>query len=326
MRSQDHLPFSSVPHTALRAIPGHAKPDWERDGHDWPNRDSSRFVQAAGLRWHVQQMGQGPVLLLVHGTGAATHSWRRLAPLLASHFTVVAPDLPGHGFTETPPTPRLSLDAMAHDLAALLRTLGQRPVLVAGHSAGAAVLARMCLDRSIVPGGLIGLNGAMLPIGGLAGRIMTPLARMLAASAMVPRLFAQFASRERVVERMIADTGSALEPAGVEFYRRLTCSPGHVAAALRMMANWRLRPLARELPRLSTQLLLVTGGNDKTIAPQDALRVNALVPGSQVVRMPGLGHLAHEERPQEVGALLVQWARHAGLLPELVPARIRIRR
>jgi len=75
---------------------------WERDGRDWPNRDASRFVRAGGLRWHVQKTGTGPVLLLVHGTGAATHSWRELAPLLARRFTVIAPDLPGPGFTQRP--------------------------------------------------------------------------------------------------------------------------------------------------------------------------------------------------------------------------------
>ena len=54
-------------------------------------------------------MGQGPVVLLIHGTGAASHSWRGLAPLLASDFTLIAPDLPGHGFTQTPLAHRLSL-------------------------------------------------------------------------------------------------------------------------------------------------------------------------------------------------------------------------
>jgi len=43
---------------------------WERDGRDWPNRAFSRFIEAGGLRWHVQVMGQGPVALLLHGTGA----------------------------------------------------------------------------------------------------------------------------------------------------------------------------------------------------------------------------------------------------------------
>ena len=60
---------------------------WSRDGADWPNRDASIFVEAAGIRWHVQRMGEGPPLLLIHGTGAATHSWRGLLPLLAQHFS-----------------------------------------------------------------------------------------------------------------------------------------------------------------------------------------------------------------------------------------------
>ena len=54
-------------------------------------------------------MGDGPDLLLLHGSGAATHSWRDLAPLLARDFRVIAPDLPGHGFTETPGGDGLSL-------------------------------------------------------------------------------------------------------------------------------------------------------------------------------------------------------------------------
>ena len=58
--------------------------DWATDGADWPNREASRFVEAAGLRWHVQVMGAGPVLLLLHGTGASTHSWRDVMPKLAA--------------------------------------------------------------------------------------------------------------------------------------------------------------------------------------------------------------------------------------------------
>ena len=94
--------------------------DFARDGADWPNRETSRFIEAGGLNWHVQVMGQGPDLLLLHGTGGATHSWRALAPLLAKHFHVVAPDLPGHGFTTARRAPDLSLPGMAASIAALI--------------------------------------------------------------------------------------------------------------------------------------------------------------------------------------------------------------
>jgi magnesium chelatase accessory protein len=90
------------------------------------------------MRWHVQTMGpeDAPVLLLLHGTGAATHSWRGLAPLLATRFRVVAPDLPGHGFTTGRPLGGLTMPAIARAVGDLLTTLGVDPAIIVGHSAG----------------------------------------------------------------------------------------------------------------------------------------------------------------------------------------------
>ena len=127
------------------------KPDWRVQGKTWPNREASSFVVAGGLRWHVQQMGEGPVLLLLHGAGAATHSWRDLAPLLARDFRVIAPDLPGHGFTDTPPAEGLSLPGMARSLTSLLQALGVKPFMAVGHSAGAALAIRLALGRTDRP-------------------------------------------------------------------------------------------------------------------------------------------------------------------------------
>lgn len=291
-------------------------PDWDRDGRDWPNRDASRFVQAGGLRWHVQRMGRGPELLLIHGTGAATHSWRGLAPLLAERFTVTAPDLPGHGFTQRPAAPRgLSLPGMAAGLKALLATLGVTPVLAVGHSAGAAILAHLCLEGQIAPRHLVSLNGALLPLRNMPGQIFSPLAKLVASSSFVPRLFARHATADgTVIGRMLSQTGSTVDAQGAELYGRLARRPGHVGAAFGMMAQWDLRPLARDLPRLTVPLTLVVGTRDRTIRPSEAARVRALVPSAEIARMPGLGHLAHEERPDEVAALLARLARAAGML------------
>jgi magnesium chelatase accessory protein len=285
--------------------------DWESDGRDWPNRRASRFVTAAGMRWHVQKMGRGPVLLLLHGTGASTHSWRALAPLLARDFTVVAPDLPGHAFTATPAPERLSLPAMAESIAELLAVLEARPAMVVGHSAGAAVLARMCLDGHIAPRTLVSLNGALLPLHGLAGQFFSPLAKLLASSRLVPRLFTWRAGDHAAVERLIRRTGSTLEAEGIELYARLVRNRGHVAGVLAMMANWDLRPLARDLPRLAPRLVLVVGAKDRTVPPAHAERVRALVPGAVVETLPGLGHLAHEERPDLVAGIVKRLARKA---------------
>jgi magnesium chelatase accessory protein len=259
-------------------------------------------------------MGRGPVVLLVHGTGAATHSWGSLVPLLARRFSVVAPDLPGHGFTGTPETRRLSLPGMTEALGELLGALGVSPVLAIGHSAGAAVLARTCLDDHIAPRGLISLNGALLPLRGAAGHLFSPLAKLLAVNPLVPRLFALRAADRSVVEGLLRGTGSTLQPAAVDFYARLLRNPGHVAGALAMMANWDLRSLEGDLPRLEPALVLVVGDGDRTVPPTEAERVRALVPTAELVTLPGLGHLAHEEQPERIAELVIRLASEWGVL------------
>ncbi len=286
---------------------------WERDGRDWPNRAASRFVTAGGLRWHVQILGSGPVALLAHGTGASTHSWRDLAPLLAQHCTVVAPDLPGHGFTATPPATGLSLPGMARGLGALVQALGVSPAIAVGHSAGAAVLARTMLDGLIAPRLLVSLNGALLPLFGLTGQVFSGVAKLMVGLPMLQRLFARHAGDPATVQRLLRGTGSTIDAAGAAFYGRLAANPAHAQAALTMMAHWDLQPLVRDLPKLPAPLTLIAAGNDRTISPTEAVRVRNIVPGSKIVSLPGLGHLAHEEQPVRVVELILQAARDAGV-------------
>jgi magnesium chelatase accessory protein len=287
------------------------RPNWERDGRDWPNREHSRFVNAAGLRWHVQIAGEGPDLLLLHGTAAATHSWRDMLPLLAARFRVIVPDLPGHGFTDLPPAQRLSLPGMAASVAALLQALQARPVLVAGHSAGAAVALRLALDGRIAPHSIVAFNGALQPLGDRHAAFFTRAARMLAGLPFVPSLMAWRASNRAVAERLLMDTGSRIPARGVDLYARLFRHTGHVAAALGMMANWDLQPLLRDLPRLKPALLLAVGTQDRAVPPAQAERVRARLPAARIVTLQGLGHLAHEEQPQQAAELLLARQREA---------------
>jgi magnesium chelatase accessory protein len=279
--------------------------NWDIDGRGWPNREASQFVQAGGLRWHVQRVGAGPVVFLLHGTGAATHSWRALLPLLAKQFTVIAPDLPGHGFSEALPSSQMSLPGMARATADLLRALKVAPALVVGHSAGAAILAQMCLDAQIAPQALVSVNGAILPLRGIPGVVFSPVAKLMAATSFVPRIFAWRAQDPAAIARLISSTGSKLDPEGTSFYTKLIRDPAHVAATLDMMAQWNLVPLERNLPQLQTSLTLVVGANDLTVAPTEANRVKALVPDAQMITLAGLGHLAHEEQPAEVTKIII---------------------
>ena len=287
-------------------------PCWEKDGRDWPNWESSQFIEAGGLHWHVQRMGQGPCLLLLHGTAAATHSWRDLAPILAPHFTLIAPDLPGHGFTSGLPQARVSLAGFSEALQAMLKKLQVSPDLVLGHSAGAAIALRMALDGSISPRAIFSLNGALLPLGDEHSAFFTRAAQLMVGLPFVSKLCAWRASKQEVAAKLLRDTGSDIGPRGVELYTRLFGYAGHIRAALMMMAQWELRPLLRDLPRLMPALILMVGSRDRAVPPMQARRIQAILPGARIITLEGLGHLAHEEAPARVAdSLIKEWSRLA---------------
>jgi magnesium chelatase accessory protein len=282
---------------------------WDIDGRDWPQRAWSRFVTAAGLRWHVQvSPDRAETVLLVHGTGASTHSWRGLAPLLAAKYRVVSVDLPGHGFTSSLPSGAASLPGIAHKLDELLQSLGIAPGWAVGHSAGAAIITRMALDGRTPLRALASINGALLPLPGWSGAVFPPVAKFLAANALASRFFAWRANDPAAVRRLVASTGSALDRTGLDLYGRLIGSPAHVAGTLQMMAAWDLEELQRDLSRLDLPLLLLAGQQDRTVAPAEAERVRKFVPAARIESLPGLGHLAHEEKPELVAAVLESFA------------------
>jgi magnesium chelatase accessory protein len=278
--------------------------DWAKDGADWPNRELSRFVEAGRVRWHVQEEGEGPTILLLHGTGASTHSWRNLWPLLRPHGRLIAMDLPGHGFTSRPAD--LSLNGMADAVASLVDTLGSPPDVVIGHSAGAAVAARMALDGQVTPRLLVGIGGALEPFPGPAAFLFPQMAKLLFLNPLAPQLFTMTAGMPGEAKRFLArSTGSRIDADTARFYGRLFRNRAHVASTLGMMASWDLVPLARDIPRLSAELLLLHGTEDKAVPPRVSEEVAARADRGRAVLLPGLGHLPHEEDAEAVAEPLV---------------------
>ncbi|MGE0311936.1 MAG: alpha/beta fold hydrolase BchO [Lautropia sp.] len=284
-----------------------------------------RDVDAGAIRWRVRVGGAGRCLLLLHGTGASGHSWRDLVPRLARHYAVVVPDLPGHGATRAHADPNAStIDGMAHALHELLAVLGLRPFAIVGHSAGAAVAARMILDTTDAgadaaaataaspPVGLISLNGALLPMRMIGSPLMKPLARAMASSGLVARLVSRRATDGHALAKLVASTGSTLGADGVERYRRLLADPSHVAGVLAMMAHWDLASLEPDLPRLGERVLLISTDGDRTIPPVYARRTRMRMPRARAMALPSLGHLAHEEAPVRVASLILEQLREWG--------------
>lgn len=271
------------------------------------SRDQISKVTVGELVWNIRTTGTGPCCLLIHGTGASIHTWNNLVPFLSPHFTLVMMDLPGHAQTGTPIQTDLSLPGMSASIHQLIEHLGIRPSLIVGHSAGAAIMMQLCLQYKQLDASLVSINGAVVPLGGIAGYVFSPLARMSAAGSWMSHFFAFRARNQRNVKKLLDSTGSTIDEQSFQHYARLFQQPDHVAGVLRMMANWRLEKLLPHLGRLGNPVQLVAADCDKTIPLRDAYRLNQLLKQSSLSVIKNKGHMVHEEDPASVARIILEY-------------------
>ena len=117
----------------------------------------TRRISVDGVDIHYVTGGSGPPLLLVHGAPQSGIMWRRIAPALAKHFTVVIPDLRGYGRSGKPARGDYSKRRMAADLVAVMEDLGHDRFFIAGHDRGARVTRRLIKDHEsrIIKGAIL---------------------------------------------------------------------------------------------------------------------------------------------------------------------------
>lgn len=280
----------------------------QRVPHDWPQRSHSRSLRIGTLDWHVQCLGQGPTVLLLHGSGASAHSWAGLMPVLARHATVIAPDLPGHGYTLGAKLDTLSLPKVAQALQALLEGLDlPAPTLVVGHSAGAALGLRWLLSHAAQPPrALLGFNPSLIAPPAVYTRVLGPLITPLATSSPVAALLARWSAQSGMVGRLLDSTGSSLTPRQRVHYERLFQLPDHVRGAMGFMAAADLGALLAACAGLRTPCHFVLGERDAWVPEQPLRRIIAqALPQAEVATWAG-GHLLHEVEPERAAAWVLR--------------------
>ena len=282
---------------------------------DWPQADRSRAISVGPIDWHAQVMGSGPVIVLLHGAGGGNQSWRGLMPLLSADFTVVAPDLPGQGYTRVQGRHDYGLDQMATDLNALLDDQNWSPAAVIGHSAGAVIALRMA-EVAEHPYPVIGINAALGEFPGLAGWLFPAMAKVMAINPFFSWAFTRISVSESQINQLLKTTGSRVDPEMLKQYLRLAQDQRHVAGTLSMMADWKLRPLLSRLPMIDAPALLLVGSQDGTVPPSTSRDAVRALPNGEVRLLSGLGHLAHEEAPSSVVDEIRAFLRDQGLLPK----------
>lgn len=258
----------------------------------------------------MQETGSGPTLLLLHGAGGSTHSFRDIIPLLAETHHVVAIDLPGQGFTKLGARHRCGLNEMAQDIEKLCDQESWQPSAILGHSAGGALALRLTQTMRSPQGQIpkiIGINPALDNFKGLAGVLFPVMAKILAALPYTAQFFSAASANPARIEALIKSTGSSLAPDGLELYRLLVADRNHVDATLLMMAQWNLDQLSESLHTIDAQTIFIVGDQDGAVPPAVSHTAAALMRHATIIEIAGKGHLVHEEAPESVTRHVLQF-------------------
>ena len=271
-------------------------------------------VEPAEIRLHGHRVsyrvgGSGPVIVLVHGVTSSSQSWEPVLPLLAERFTVVAPDLLGHG-ASAKPQGDYSLGAYSCLVRDLLLALGHERATIVGHSLGGGVAMQFAyqfperVERLVlVSSGGLGhdvhplLRAAALPGSELVLPLITARP-LLAAGAAVARVLGQVGltvgSDLGEMARGLASLADlSARQAFVHTIRAVIDPTGQ-----RVDATDRLY-LAETVPTL-----LIWGGRDRIIPVEHGVRAEELMPGSRLEVLEEAGHFPHHDEPIRFFTLL----------------------
>ncbi|MCU7727053.1 alpha/beta hydrolase [Actinoplanes sp. KI2] len=268
--------------------------------------DGERIVEVHGHARAFRLLGTGPtVLLLVHGIGSDGDTWDIVAPALAERYTVIVPDLLGHG-RSAKPRADYSIGGYANGMRDLLGTLDIDRVTVVGHSFGGGVAMQFAYqfpertDRLVVVagGGLgsqvsVAFRALTLPGASLALRLsqLPPSRLALGALRAAAGLVAPAALAADLNEAYTVHTGLR-DPAARSAFL-------HV---LRHVADWRGQLITMRDRAYLTQglpALVIWGDQDHVLPVSHAEAAASLMPGARSVVLPGVGHFPHREAPEE---------------------------
>jgi pimeloyl-ACP methyl ester carboxylesterase len=271
---------------------------------------SARDVALAdGTRLRLVESGDAhaPPVLLVHGFGASAYQWRFTLPVLAAAgFHAIAPDLPGHGFSQLAfPNGEYTRDRYARRLWLLLDALGVTSAPVVGHSMGGAIAAEMGWQQ---PGRLSRL-ALLSPAGfGLVPERIRLLRYFPDLLAPLARPLASRAAATLVLGDVYGPDGSWTARDEAELLAPYA-QPGIYRALLRTLKEFDFSLHSNaQLTQLPRGTLIVFGTHDAVVRAMDIAARVRLVPEGRLVVLSRIGHLPQVEAAEEVGRLLVDFA------------------
>lgn len=281
----------------------------------WGNE--SKFIEVAGHEVHYVEAGDPDsenLLILLHGFGASSYSFKDNLEILGEVAHVIAYDRAAFGFTERPTqweTNPYGTPGQLEVIDGLINLFGNgKRVFLLGHSAGGSIAASYAVEHQEKLSGVVLFAPAILTGGGSPGWLnwvfsipqldhLGPLLVSTIATSGLDLLYASYFDQTKVTDEVLAGYTAPLEVAGWE------------------RAFWEFNKAPRD-PEISERFveitlptLVITGDTDNVVATEDSIEVANRIAGSELVIIPQTGHLPNEEKPEEFASAVAEFIRAA---------------
>src|SRR2546423_13607365 len=265
------------------------------------NPEYSWFTRVNGARIHYQEAGDEKALpiILIHGFISSNLIWSHaLKPLADAGFRVIAPDMPGYGYSDKPAEAEYTIAEQARNVVALMDRLKIKSAAIVGASYGGAVAATIALDypqrvEKLVLVGAVTNDDAKkklllrLSCFPLVGDIATPLF-LGSRWVLRKRMDGMYRRMNKPVnEKMVASRHHLLETANSH------------RAMIRTARRWSANRIEREASLIRQPTMLVWGDDDEHTPLDHALRMRDSIPNAKLIVFRNCGHLPPAEHPQK---------------------------
>ena len=275
------------------------------------NAEYSWFTAVDGVRIHYQEAGddEAPPIILIHGFISSNLIWSNtLLPLANAGFRVIAPDLPGYGYSDKPADRRYTIAEQAHAVKRLMDRLEIESATIVGASYGGAVAAMMALDypervdRLILVGTVSNdearknllLRVSRFPI---VGDIVTPLF-----------LGSRWVLRKRM-QNMYQRMGRPINERMVASRHHLLATSNTHRVMIRTARRWSANRIEREASLIRQPTMLVWGDQDDHFPLANALKLRDTIPNARLIVFRNCGHLPPAEYPEKFVEVVANFCR-----------------
>lgn len=257
-----------------------------------------KFVEVDGLELRYRTYGEPaddkPNMVLLHGMANSLQSFRRVAPLLAEDYYVVAVDIPGFGLSAKPDDFDYRAPNQARVIGDFIRELNLERTVVGGHSMGGAIAMRIAINEPEV-NGLVVMNPGIITTGvpAITRYLPFPFQRLSA------KQFGDREFREQFLKLSYVDPSIVTEDVMNDLQLAVR-SEGYLAGTTTMMGQYEEATEAQMMGDVDVPVAIVWGEQDRNKTPEELAQLRAGFRNNIVITSADAGHYVHEESPELV--------------------------